>query len=526
MLEGQKNRIHFSKYPNPEEYLKILCESGLTRHLSTYNKILELAALIKNAGGHALLVGGCVRDFLMGRTSKDFDIEVYGLQAIQVEEIVKTLGKVKEAGKAFGILKFPLEGGLEIDVSLPRTDSKIGVGHRGFEVKSDPFMSIEDAARRRDFTINSVAADPLTGQLYDPFCGVEDIKSRILRITDKERFRDDPLRVLRALQFIGRFGLKLDEASIPVIQEMVSQLVELPKERIGEEWKKLLLKSEKPSLGLSAGMKLGVFKEIHPELYQLNSTIQEPEWHPEGDVWTHTLMVVDEAAKIVRRENLEDDEALTILLAALCHDLGKPEVTEFREGRIKSIGHEAAGEEPARRFLISLCININIIDKVARLVTNHLVTNSLYREERKENSITDGAIRRLARSLYPATIQELILMGEADHFGRGSLVIENTEQENSYKNEYRAGLWLLERARILDVESKKPTDLIRGSEWINLGFKSGINIGKMIDLSNHLRDEMNFTREMVLKAVEGVNTAESAIGKLESLLETNNFNNY
>lgn len=526
MLEGQKNKVHFSKYPNPEEYLKILYESGLTEHLTTYNKILVLATLIKNAGGHALLVGGCVRDFLMNKISKDFDIEVYGLQAIQVEEIVKTLGKVKEAGKAFGILKLPLEGGLEIDVSIPRTDSKIGVGHRGFEVKTDPFMSIEDAARRRDFTINSVAADPLTGQFFDPFRGVEDIKNKILRITDKERFKDDPLRILRGLQFIGRFGLELDCESIPVMQEMIPNLVELPKERIGEEWKKLLLKSEKPSLGLFAGMKLGVFKEIHPELYQLNSTIQEPEWHPEGDVWIHTLMVVDEAARIVRRENLEDDKALTILLAALCHDLGKPEVTEFREGRIKSIGHEAAGEEPARRFLTGLCININIIDKVTRLVTNHLVTNSLYLEERKGNSITDGAIRRLAKRLHPATIQELVQVCEADHFGRGSLVIENTEQENSYENEYKAGLWLLERARILDVESKKPTDLIRGSEWINLGFESGINIGKMIDLSNRLRDEMNFTREMVLKAVEGFNKAESVIGKFESILETSNINNY
>jgi tRNA nucleotidyltransferase (CCA-adding enzyme) len=369
-----------------------------------------------------------------------------------------------------------------------------------------------------------VAADPLTGQLYDPFRGVEDIKNKILRITDKERFKDDPLRILRALQFIGRFGLELDCESRPVIQEMIPQLTELPKERISEEWKKLLLKSEKPSLGLSMGMMLGVFKEIHPELYHLYITEQEPEWHPEGNVWDHTLMVVDEAAKIVRRGKLEEDKALTILLAALCHDFGKPEVTEFREGRIKSIGHEAAGEEPTIGFLTVLCINNNIIDKVVRLVMNHLIPMMFYIEERKGNAITDGAIRRLAKRLYPATIEELILVSEADYFGRGSSVIENKEQENSSANEFEAGSWLLERAQKLEVESKKPEDLIRGSEWINLGFKSGINIGKMIDLSNQLRDEMNYTKEMVLKTIAGIDNPDLVIERLKSVLESKHIN--
>lgn len=509
------------KLQEPDEYLEMLIKSGHTEQAGAYNQVLELANNIKEKGGRALLVGGFVRDYLMGRISKDFDIEVYGLDASEVEKIVKSFGDVKEAGKAFGILKMILDNDLEIDVSLPRTDSKIGIGHRGFEIKTDPFMSIEDAARRRDFTMNSVAADPLTGQLYDPFHGVEDIRNKILRITDKERFKDDPLRILRALQFIGRFSLDLDNESRFVFQEMLPQLNELPKERIGEEWKKLLLKSEKPSLGLSAGMSLGVFKEIHPELNQLYNTVQEPEWHPEGNVWDHTIMVVDEAAEIVRREKLEGDKALTILLAALCHDFGKPEVTEFREGRIKSIGHEAAGEEPTVKFLNALCISNNIVDKVVKLVINHLVPNSFFQEERKGSVITDGAIRRLAKRLYPATIEELVLVSEADHFGRASSIVEKEDPINSYNDVYQAGNCLLERARRLDVGSAKPTDLIRGREWIDLGFKSGINIGRMIDLSNQLRDEMNYSKEMLLNTISGIYDSELVIEKLRFLLNSN-----
>ena len=225
---------------------------------------------------------------------------------------------------------------------------------RSVSVKSDPNMTVIEAARRRDFTINSMAGDPLTGELFDPFGGAKDLRNRVLRVTDEERFRDDPLRVMRALQFVGRLGLSIDSESVRIITSMVPELRELPKERIYEEWKKLLLKSEKPSLGLSAGMALGVFKEIHPEFPPLAETPQEPEWHPEGDVWIHTLMAIDEAANIVRQERLDEDGSLVVLFSTLCHDLGKPATTETKDGRIISHGHEPAGEEPAKKFLATL----------------------------------------------------------------------------------------------------------------------------------------------------------------------------
>ncbi len=389
---------------------------------------------------------------------------------------------------------------MNIDVSLSRIDSKIDVGHRGFEVKTDPYMSIEDAARRRDFTMNSIAADPLTGKIYDPFGGIEDIKNGILKITDHERFRDDPLRVLRALQFVGRFGLEIDKDSILIIQEMASQLKELPKERIGEEWKKLLLKSKKPSLGLSAGMILGVFKEIHPEFPPLVETQQEKEWHPEGNVWIHTLMVVDEAAKIIQRERLESNNALTVLLGALCHDLGKPMVTEYKDGRIISYGHETVGEEPTKKFLATIKIDNLMRDKVIKLVTNHLIPTMFYVEEVvRNNKISDGAIRRLANRIYPATIQELVFVSEADHLGRGLFDQEIKEQLLLPENQFPVGEWLLKRARDLEVEDSRPADLTRSRDWISLGYKRGENIGKLIRLSNSLRDEKNFLEKWSLE---------------------------
>jgi len=356
----KEKKLSESSFAKPEEYLQEMLENGLFEQAQAYKKVIELAEKIKALGGQALLVGGSVRDYLMGKIAKDFDVEVYGLEADKIEKIANTVGKVSDVGRSFGILKIFLDNNIDIDVSLPRTDSKIGAGHRGFAVQTDSNMSIRDAAQRRDFTMNSVSADPLTGKLYDPFGGVEDIKERKLCITDNELFKDDPLRVLRGIQFIGRFGLEIDEESFSIMKSMLPQLNELPKERLAEEWKKLLLKSPKPSLGLQAGLNLGVWQEMNPELVELNKTEQEPKWHPEGNVWIHTLMVVDEAAKIAYREELDHDESMILLLSALCHDLGKPEVSEYKDGKIISYGHEKAGEEPSKKFLKKIVIIFTI----------------------------------------------------------------------------------------------------------------------------------------------------------------------
>lgn len=516
-IETEKKPEKPEQFPAPEEFINILEKHSSPEHVAAYEKVLEISQAIKEAGGQALLVGGSVRDVFFGKASKDFDIEVYKLDPQELEKIVKQFGKVSDVGKAFGILKISFGQGIDIDISLPRTDSKIGVGHRGFEVKADPNMSIEDAARRRDFTMNSIAADPLTGELSDPFGGVKDIRERRLRITDAERFQDDPLRVMRALQFIGRFGLELDHDSAELIRKMMPQLKELPKERIYEEWKKLLLKSEKPSLGIAAGMSLGVFQEIHPEFPPLKETPQEPKWHPEGDVWIHTLMTVDEAAKISRRENLNEDESLILLLSSLCHDLGKASTTEFMEGRIKSHGHEQAGEEPTKKFLAQLGTDNLTRKKVPCLVINHLTPTMLFINETiKGEKVSDGTIRRLAQRLHPATIKDLVSVAEADHSGRGPFSDPEIPEQLLLPDGFPAGPWLLKKARKLEVEKSQPVDLIRGRDLINLGYKPGSQIGQLIRLANQLRDEKGFTKEAVLQKLYNIEEQE-AVKRLKNL---------
>ncbi|MFH1175101.1 MAG: CCA tRNA nucleotidyltransferase [bacterium] len=517
-LEKEKNKTE--NLPSSEELISSLEEKGLDKYAEVYKTVVDLSEEIKSAGGQALLVGGCVRDILAGKIPKDFDIEVRKLTSSKIEEISEKFGKCSDIGKSFGILKLSLGGGLDLDISLPRKDSKIADGHKGFEIKTDPFMSIEDGARRRDFTINSMASDPITGELFDPFGGAKDLKERVLRITDEERFGDDPLRVLRALQFVGRLGLSIEGKSAKIIMNMAPQLKELPKERIFEEWKKMLLKSEKPSLGLAAGMALGVFKEIHPVFPPLAETPQDSKWHPEGDVWIHTLMSVDEAAKIIRREGLDEDNSMVVMFSALCHDLGKPYVTEIVDGCIRSYGHEDAGDQPTKVFLASLGVQSILREKITQIVVNHLAPTLLYTDEIIKNQpISDGAIRKLAKRIYPATIRELVLVAEADQLGRGPFKNPEISEQLLFPNSFPQGEWLLKRARNLDVEKSKPVNLIEGRDLISLGFKNGKHIGDIIRLANILRDEKEFTKEMILQVVYGLSDdCDKAIFKLKSLV--------
>ncbi|MBC8526325.1 MAG: CCA tRNA nucleotidyltransferase [Candidatus Cloacimonetes bacterium] len=498
------------------EYIKKLKKLGSENLTPAYKIVLKIAKAAKGTGGSAFLVGGCVRDMILGQTSKDFDLEVYKLQPQEVEKIVKQFGKISDVGKSFGILKISFGEGIEIDVSLPRTDSKIGAGHKGFDVNTDPYMSLDEAASRRDFTINSMAFDPLTDKLYDPFNGLKDLNKKILRVTNHETFGDDPLRVLRALQFVARFELEIEQESKKIIQGMLPQLKELPKERILEEWKKLFLKSEKPSAGLSAGMELGVFKEIHKELLTLLYTPQDSLWHPEGNVWIHTLKCIDCAIKIVKRESLGDKIAFVIMLAVLCHDLGKPFTTTVKDDRIVSPEHENAGEKPTRAFLNSIGADKFTKSKVIPLVKNHLSPFALYDSEFKRGEkITDGTIRRLATRLYPATIYELILIAEADYLGKG-----NRTQIRKTKK-FKTGQWLLERSKTLNVQKDKPADIIQGKDLIAKNFTPSKNFGVIIHLANKLRDEKNFTKEQILKIIADCDNEDSAINKLDINLKMN-----
>src|SRR5882762_10482304 len=357
-------------------------------------KLLKhFAELCQERGGTALLVGGCVRDELWGSTPKDFDVEIYNLQPGVIRTIASSLGPVNEVGAAFGILKLTTEEGV-IDISLPRRESKTGKGHKDFSISADPFMSISEAARRRDFTMNSLARNILTGELLDPWAGFSDIKNKVLRITCPDQFVEDPLRVLRAVQFVARFSLSVDPIDLELMKFMVKRgdLDHLPKERLREEWTKLF-NSLTPSLGLQLAMDLGIFKPF-PYIENMVITEQEFEYHPEGTVWVHQKMVSDEAAK-------SDD--LIVKIASFCHDFGKVSTTEFIDGRIRSRGHEEAGVEPTREWLTAIGF-ADIIPEVSNLVGDHLAPTMLYL---KKDEIRNGTIKRLAKRIFPATLEQL-----------------------------------------------------------------------------------------------------------------------
>jgi tRNA nucleotidyltransferase (CCA-adding enzyme) len=420
-------------------------------------RVTVLAEAIRRAGGRALVVGGWVRDRLLRRASKDIDVEVYGVPAADLKTLLERFGRVETVGESFTVYKVG-----EIDISLPRRESKVGRGHRGFLVQGDPSMSVEEAARRRDFTINAIAWDPLTGEYLDPFGGREDLARRRLRTVDRATFPDDSLRVLRAVQFVARFELTLDSATRDLCRSIA--LDDLPPERVWGEVEKLLLLPARPSLGFTAALELGVIDRLFPEMAALVGCQQEPAWHPEGDVWVHTLLVIDEARK--RIDDLPRAGQVAIMLGAVCHDFGKPATTAFLDGRIRSLGHEEAGVAPALALLDRL--NLHSIDgydvrgQIVGLTAHHLKPGA-WHKVREE--VGDSAFRRLAQKV---DLEWLARLAAADCRGRPG------------EFDCTAMDWFLERARSLGVEHEPPRPILLGRHLLALGLRPGPRVGEIL----------------------------------------------
>ncbi len=380
----------------------------------------ELGGIVRdlNASGfRALVAGGAVRDDLLGREPKDFDVEVYGVSFDVLAQLLERYGRIDLVGRSFGVVKLTVTGGRVYDFSLPRRDSKTGRTHRGFLVTFDPGITPEEAASRRDFTINAMAYDPVADRILDFFGGRQDLENRVLRATS-EAFREDPLRVLRGMQFACRFDLTVDEATAAQCRAIVSEYPALARERVAEEFMKWATKSAHP--GRIAEYLAATGWIVHfPEIRNIVGVPQDPEWHPEGDVGVHTMRVVDAAARIAARDSLEGDERAVLLFAALAHDFAKAGATALRERngvpRWTAYGHEAAGGPLARMFLDRIGIKPAIVDQVVPLVENHLAHSSL------RNDVTPRTVRRLALRLAPAGITQLIRLIEADHSGRPPL---------------------------------------------------------------------------------------------------------
>ena len=416
-----------------------------------------MAAAVHAAGGRALIVGGWVRDRVMGRTSKDIDVEVYGVGALRLRQLLESLGRVDTVGESFQVYKCG-----DIDVSLPRRESKSGRGHRAFEVTGDPAMSIAEAARRRDFTVNAISWDPLTEEYLDPFDGQGDIGRRLLRVVDRERFPDDSLRVLRAVQFAARLEFQLDDEARELCRAIA--LDDLPAERVWGEIEKLIA-APRPSIGFALAMELGVVAKLFPELQALAGCPQEPEWHPEGDVWVHTLQVIDQARG--RIADLPRPQQTAIMLGAVCHDFGKPATTAVIDGRIRSMDHEEQGVAPAIAFLDRL--NVQSIDgydvrhQVVGLVAHHLKPGAWFKVR---DEVGDGAFRRLA---HKVDLELLARLAKADCLGREPGSFDCTAME-----------WFLERARTLGVEHRPPAPILLGRHLLELGLKPGPRVGEIL----------------------------------------------
>jgi tRNA nucleotidyltransferase (CCA-adding enzyme) len=428
----------------------------------------RLLAGLLEAGGRPYVVGGAVRDALLGGASKDFDVEVYGLPERLLRDRLAAFGRLETVGQAFCVIKLV---GLEgvpgaLDVSLPRRDSKVGAGHRGIAAVGDPGLSLEEASRRRDFTINALFYDAERNEILDPHGGRRDLEARVLRAVDASTFGEDPLRALRAVQFAARFELEVEPRTATLCASM--PLGELPAERVFGEIEKLLLKARRPSLGFALLRQWGMLEAIAPELVPLAATPQDPEWHPEGDVWTHTLQVVDEAALL--RDDLEDDppRALTVMLAALFHDLGKSTTTlRADDGHIRSPGHEEAGLPLAtallERWNVHTWLGYDARGQVLALVAQHLKPGELYKERSR---VSDGAIRRLARKCEPDLLYRV---ARADCVGRRPGRFEPVAME-----------WFRDRVRALGVAVKPPPPLLRGQQLLDLGMSPGPEVGRVL----------------------------------------------
>lgn len=415
---------------------------------------LLLCRVVQGAGGRALLVGGSVRDALLGLPVVDLDFEVYGLAPDALQSLLEGPFDLDLVGRSFGVLKVRR---LPIDVAIPRRESKRGLGHRGFEIHSDPHLSLEEASSRRDFTVNSMAMDLLTGELLDPWNGRRDLASGTLRHVSA-KFAEDPLRVLRGMQMAARFDFEVAPETVALCRTMDSE--GLAKERIFEEWRKLVLQGGVISRGLQFLKDCGWLGH-YPELAVLVDCPQDPEWHPEGDVWIHTLHVMDAFA----RERLGDPwEDLVVGLACLCHDLGKPATTAFEDGRWRSKGHEEAGVEPTRAFLGRMTDQQDLVEQVIPHVREHLRPIALWKD-----GASPAAVRRLARRV--GRIDRLVRVCRADHAGRPPLPFDG----------FPAGVWLLERAQELKLAAEAPRPILLGRHLIGLGLEPGPHFGPLLD---------------------------------------------
>ena len=418
----------------------------------------RIAERVAQQGGRVYYVGGLVRDKLLGRENKDVDIEVHGVTPKVLESILDSLGQRMEMGASFGV--YGLKH-YELDIAMPRKEQATGRGHRDFAVFVDPFLGTEKAAQRRDFTMNALMEDVLTGEIVDHFGGQEDLKRGRLRHVNDVSFAEDPLRVLRAAQFAARFGFSVAEETISLCARM--DLTALAGERIFGELEKALLKAPRPSVFFEVLRQMGQLGYWFPEVEKLIGVPQEPRFHPEGDVWNHTMLVLDEAAKLRGQAK----EPLGLMLAALCHDLGKQTAIQNDNGRIRALGHEEAGIPLTKAFLSRITGEKKLHKYAANMVLLHMRPNLLAAQKSGQKS----CCHLFDKSVCP---EDLLLLAKADALGRG------------IEQDYRpTEVYLQEKLAAFHEIMSRP--FVQGSDLIAAGFEPGKDFSEALTLAHKLR---------------------------------------
>jgi tRNA nucleotidyltransferase (CCA-adding enzyme) len=433
--------------------------------------------------GRPRLVGGGVRDWLLGLAPRDFDVEVSGVDFEGLRRALSPFGATDVIGRSFGVIKVRGTGGIEHDFSLPRRESKAGSGHRGFAVEPDPTLGDGEAAARRDFTVNAIAIDPFSGAVIDPLGGEADLRARVLRHAGPA-FADDPLRVLRAFQLAARYDFRLAPETAALCREIVGTYAELPVERVWGEWAKWAGDSVRPSRGLEVLEETGWIVHF-PEVAALRGTPQEPEWHPEGDVMEHTCRCMDALVGLGGWTSSELGRRRMLSLAVLSHDFGKPSTTSRAERRGAerwvSPGHEAAGGPLSDSFLQRIGAPLDLAPQVRALVVHHLAHH-----HGRAGEFSDTQVRRLARRLAPATIDDLALVMAADALGRPPLPSADILE---LVGRLRA------RAAGLAIEASAPRPLMLGRHLVALGRRPGPDFKTILEAAFEAQLDGAFTDE-------------------------------
>ncbi|MBR0140404.1 MAG: tRNA nucleotidyltransferase [Firmicutes bacterium] len=419
---------------------------------------VTIAEKAAEKGGRVFYVGGCVRDELLGRPLKDTDIEVHGLEPGELFGILESLGEALVYGESFGIYSLK---GLDLDVALPRREKAVGRGHRDFEVSVDPFIGPEAAARRRDFTVNALMKDVLSGEILDFFGGLSDLEAKVLRHVNDESFAEDPLRVLRAAQFSARLRFAIAPETVRLCAGI--DISTLSKERVEAELKKALLEAEKPSIFFEALKSMGKLSPWFTELESLIGLEQDPLYHPEGDVWVHTMEVLDRAAEYRSRVS----DPYSFMLLALTHDLGKTVTTESIGGRIHAYEHEKKGLPLAESFVTRFCSERAVTDYVLNMVPLHMKPNVVaYKRSavRVTNHMFDEA-RAPEDLIYFALADRPVMAGNESFSGDSA--------------------FLLERLKAYRETMAKP--FVQGRDLIEAGIEPGPRFSEYLAFARKLR---------------------------------------